>query len=248
MHETDDFEALRELQTQNGLLATKLLKNEYYSRRFNLAAMKNCNHIPGHPAHCNTPVCLLCRRWKNQEKKSTLIARTGGRQGNPRERMMAVSGTLTDVDTSDIRHAARHLRQSWARLQKPLHGLAGSFYGLEIDASKVDPSEENVHFHGLLALGTGHAGRYRYSRKDWAEAWQEAAGSTARDLYIEQVESIEGTASYIFPTHFYGKKGFLTRAKEALNNPQRYAERVRQLSYLPKYSYRGELQLLPIGE
>ena len=101
MHGTDDFEALHELQTQNGLLATKLLESEFYSRRFNLAAMKSCDHLPGHPAHCNTPVCLLCARWRNRDLKSTLIARAQGRQDHPKERMMAVSGTLTHACLRD---------------------------------------------------------------------------------------------------------------------------------------------------
>jgi hypothetical protein len=251
MHESSSSQ-IEQLHAANSLLAVRLTETNEYVRiryQYQLARMRHCSHRRGQAQHCGSPLCLLCRRWKNEHLSCLFKSQLHNLHSKGKTRLLAATATVGDVDTTSLRPVAKHLGSSWNRLMKQVHGLKGDFRAIEISprisSGIADPSKEHLHLHGFLAMSPSSCtGRYYRSKQAWTAAWEDAAGETASSLKIDPLRDIDYAVEYCLPFSYVGKdgkKGFLRQAEDALSDPQRYLERVTQLSGLHKCRYRGEL-------
>jgi Replication protein len=234
---------LQTLHHYNRCLAKTLSDNQYWHARYGgqLAQMLHCSHTA--PAHrCQTALCLLCRRWQNDQESCMLSSRFSNLQHEqPNTKFLFATAAMHDVYPEHLRQSVQHATQSWTKMLRPLRGLRGSARVTEISTSTTASDQEHPHIHGILAVSpSAFSGRHRLSRKDWDAAWEKAAG-TADSIEVKAVYDLAGIVNYMLPSHYYGDKGFLQAAENALADPDRYALRTREMYHLQRRRYCGAL-------
>jgi hypothetical protein len=226
------------LQLSNELpIVSDLLRSDAY-------AMQNCRHA-GLISNCHSRFCLMCGRRRAEVLNVKLHDRVKTLQSNlPDARFLFATLPAFDTPTTGIRSSASRLRDGLKSLLKPVHGkpvhgLLGHFTAMEVTASDKSPELENVHLHSIVALNPRkHVGDNYISYQKWAANWQDEMQGLAREADVQRPRNLTHVIDYILKPSL---KDAIDRAKEALANPARYVERVRQLWHYPQRWAAGKL-------
>ena len=118
-------------------------------------------------------------------------------------------------------------------------GLLGHFTTLEVASSEKTPALENVHLHSIVALDRkAHRGDNYITYEKWADNWKDVMQGLARDADVQRARNAAHVIDYVLK---YSISRAIDRVQEALVNPTRYVERVRQLWHYRQHWSSGHL-------
>lgn len=244
--------ALQTLAAANIVLADQLHDIGSDIGRYHARKLHSCSHRVHQDSvvhYCNSPLCLMCSRLKNQTSSSVLQMRLRSFQERYRKGTL-LFGTFSaaDTETQNIGKIVRSMSRSWKSLISSVHSVLGWLRASEIAQSTSNAELEDPHVHVIVAVKLGYSGRYYLSWNDWVKGWQHhlpdgfsRPRSVDAGVQMKPLRDIADVANYIFPWGPSGEKGYEEKARFAISDPQRYMERYEQLYKLGKYEYSGEL-------
>jgi hypothetical protein len=144
------------------------------------------NHCFGYE-YCHNAYCIKCvSRRAFRQRKYLLNALPALLSENPRYQLWFITGAA--ADSHDVNTSSRAAVTGMRRLLKHARlkrRVVAHFSVLEI-AHKPGREHPCAHVHTLAVTKPIHQGKYRISKKDWIQMWEEACSLHRKRLPVQR--------------------------------------------------------------